>query len=57
MIKFVYQDNQYKGALLPCSLVDFNRVVDGQDVAWRIMTGITIKNIKLVKELKNVFYE
>lgn len=25
---FVYQENQYKGALLPCTLVDFNRKVD-----------------------------
>ena len=33
---FIYQDNQYGGPLLPCTLVDFNRIVDSEDVAWRI---------------------
>ena len=33
---FIFQENQYKGALLPCTLVDFNQSVDSPDVAWRI---------------------
>ena len=41
---FVYQINQYKGALLPCSLADFNRIVDSQDVVWRISTRQQVEN-------------
>ena len=41
---FVYQINQYRGALLPCTLVDFNRIVDSQDVAWRISTRQQVEN-------------
>ena len=41
---FVYQINQYKGALLPCTLADFNRIVDSQDVAWRISTRQQVEN-------------
>lgn len=33
---FVFQENQYKGALLPCTKVEFDRIVDSPDVAWRI---------------------
>ena len=44
MSKFVYQINQYKGALLPCSLADFNRIVDSPDVAWRITTRQQVEN-------------
>ncbi len=33
---FVYQINQYKGALLPCTKVEFDRIVVSPDVAWRI---------------------
>lgn len=41
---FVFQDNQYRGALLPCTSVDFNRIVDSQDVAWRITTRQQVEN-------------
>ena len=41
---FVYQTNQYRGALLPCSLADFNRIIDSQDVAWRIATRQQVEN-------------
>lgn len=41
---FVYQENQYKGALLPCKLVDFNRIVESQDVAWRISMRQQVDN-------------
>ena len=34
--RFVFQDNQYRGDILPCTLDDFNRIVDNEDVAWRI---------------------
>lgn len=44
MSRFVYQKDQYKGALLPCSLADFNRIVDSQDVAWRITTRQQVEN-------------
>lgn len=42
--KFFFQDNQYKGALLPCTQVDFNRIVDSQDVAWRIGMRQDVEN-------------
>ena len=42
--KFVYQINQYRGALLPCTLAEFNRIVDSQDVAWRIETRQAVEN-------------
>ncbi|MBR1767725.1 MAG: hypothetical protein IJ742_03320 [Prevotella sp.] len=41
---FIFQDNQYKGALLPCTLVDFNRIVDSKDVAWRIGMRQQVEN-------------
>lgn len=41
---FVFQVNQYRGALLPCTLADFNRIVDSQDVAWRIETRQEVEN-------------
>lgn len=44
MSKFVYQINQYKGALLPCTLADFYRIVDSEDVAWRISTRQQVEN-------------
>ena len=31
--KFCYQPNQYGGPILPCTLDDFNRIVDSEDVA------------------------
>ena len=42
--RFVYQDNQYRGALLPCTLPDFYRIVDSQDVNWRIKTRREVEN-------------
>ncbi|MBR4336752.1 MAG: hypothetical protein IKP91_00720 [Bacteroidaceae bacterium] len=36
MSNFMFQENQYGGALLPCTLADFNRIVDSEDVSWRI---------------------
>lgn len=36
MSNFIYQSNQYSGALLPCTLDDFNKIVDSQEVAWSI---------------------
>lgn len=41
---FIYQVNQYKGALTPCTLVDFNRIVDSEDVAWRIGMRQQVEN-------------
>ena len=41
---FIYQINQYKGALLPCTLADFNRIVDSEDVAWRIGIRQQVEN-------------
>ncbi len=38
MSKFVYQLSQYRGLMLPCTLADFNRIIDSQDVDWRITT-------------------
>ena len=35
---FVYQFSQYRGDTLPCTLADFNRIIDSLDVAWRINT-------------------
>ena len=42
--KFIFQDNQYRGALLPCTKVDFDRIVDSSDVAWRITTRQEVDN-------------
>ena len=42
--RFVYQDNQYTGDILPCTLEDFNRIVDSQDVAWRIGMRQQVEN-------------
>ena len=42
--RFVFQENQYRGALLPCTLPDFNRIVDSQDVSWRIKTRREVEN-------------
>ena len=36
--KFVFQNSQYGGPLLPCTLADFNKIIDSLDVAWRIST-------------------
>ena len=36
MNRFVFQDNQYRGALLPCTKVDFDKIVDSQDISWHI---------------------
>ncbi len=44
MSRFIYQENQYKGALLPCTLADFNRIVDSEDVAWRIGMRQEVEN-------------
>ena len=44
MNKFVYQDNQYKGAWFSCFLANFDGIVDGQDVAWRITTRQQVEN-------------
>ena len=41
---FVYQKDQYKGALLHCTLADFKRIVDSQDVTWRITTRQQVEN-------------
>ena len=41
---FVFQENQYRGALLPCTLEDFNRIVESQDVAWRIGKRQEVEN-------------
>ena len=35
---FVYQFSQYRGDTLPCTLADFNRIIDSLDVTWRINT-------------------
>ena len=43
--RFVFQENQYRGALLPCTLADFNRIVDSQDVAWRIGMRQQVENV------------
>ena len=42
--RFVYQNNQYGGDILPCTLEDFNRIVDSQDVAWRIGMRQQVEN-------------
>ena len=42
--RFVYQNNQYGGDILPCTLKDFNRIVDSQDVAWRIGMRQQVEN-------------
>ena len=42
--RFVYQNNQYGGDILPCTLKDFNRIVDSQDVAWRIAMRQQVEN-------------
>ena len=42
--RFVYQNNQYGGDILPCTLEDFNRIVDSRDVAWRITTRQQVEN-------------
>lgn len=44
MSNFVFQDNQYRGQLLPCTLVNFNRIVDSEDVAWRIGMRQQVEN-------------
>lgn len=44
MSNFIYQENQYKGALLPCTRADFNRIVDSSDVSWRIGTRQQVEN-------------
>lgn len=44
MSKFIFQENQYRGALLPCTLADFNRIVDSEDVAWRIGMRQAVEN-------------
>lgn len=41
---FIYQLNQYNGALLHCINVDFYRIVDSQDVDWRITTRQVVEN-------------
>ena len=41
---FVFQINQYKGALLPCLLANFDSTVDSQDVDWRISTRQQVEN-------------
>ena len=42
--KFVFQENLYGGDILPCTLEDFNRIVDSQDVAWRIAMRQQVEN-------------
>ena len=42
--RFVYQIIQYGGDILPCTLEDFNRIVDSRDVAWRITTRQQVEN-------------
>ena len=44
MSRFIFQENQYRGALLPCTLVDFNKIVDSEDVAWRISMRQEVEN-------------
>ena len=44
MSRFVYQESQFGGALLPCTLADFNRIVDSEDVAWRISMRQQVEN-------------
>ncbi len=36
--RFVYQDNQYFGECLPCTLAVFNSIIDSAVVAWKIAT-------------------
>ena len=42
--RFLFQNNQYGGDILPCTLEDFNRIVDSQDVAWRIAMRQQVEN-------------
>lgn len=42
--RFVFQENQYGGDILPCTLEDFNRIVDSQNVAWRIAMRQQVEN-------------
>ena len=42
--RFLFQENQYGGDILPCTLEDFNRIVDSQDVAWRIGMRQQVEN-------------
>ena len=42
--RFVYQNIQYGGDILPCTLKDFNKIVDSQDVAWRIGMRQQVEN-------------
>lgn len=36
--RFTYQDNQFYGECLPCTLAVFNSIVDSAQVAWKIAT-------------------
>ena len=36
--RFVYQDNQFNGECLPCTLAVFNSIIDSAQVAWKIAT-------------------
>ena len=36
--RFVYQDNQFFGECLPCTLAVFNSIVDSGNVSWKIAT-------------------
>ncbi len=52
MSNFIFQTNQYGGALLPCTLADFNQIVDSQDVSWRISMRQSVENA--IKDGKSV---
>lgn len=36
--RFTYQDNQFYGECLPCTLAVFNSIIDSAQVAWKIAT-------------------
>lgn len=36
--RFVYQENQFWGECLPCTLAVFNSIIDSAQVAWKIAT-------------------